>query len=289
MTPGTLPEIITDLPAAIYHADRDTISKHGLDKIAEAPAKYRYLLDNPEDPTPAMRWGTLVHLAVLEPDRFAEEIVVIPADAPERPAARSLNAKKPRPEVLEAAEWWSRFDQENAEKQIVSAVEIEEISAIKNAVHAHPAARKAITAARSVIEASIYWEAFNGIKCRCRPDLLHPAGIAVDLKTTEDASPRAFAKSVANFRYHVQAAFYLDGLAAVAGPSEAKGFAFVCVEKKPPYLVAVYEASPEMIAAGRRLYERDLETFAECLRTDTWPGYSEKVERLDLPAWAMTI
>jgi exodeoxyribonuclease VIII len=106
-----------------------------------------------------------------------------------------------------------------------------------------------------------------------------------DLKTTEDASPAAFARSVATYRYHVQAAFYLDGLRACDAQIDA--FAFVAVEKTPPYLVAVYSADEICLARGREEYRADLLTFAECLRTDCWPGYPPFVQPLSLPAWAL--
>lgn len=261
--------IIHDLPAAEYHA-RPGISKHGLDEIHRCPALYQYKKTNPPDPTPAMRWGTLVHSIVLEPEKFAASIAVAPD------INRRTNAGKAE---------WDAFVVANEGKDVVTVEEMSELLQIAAAVQMHPAAKRALDGNGHRIEHSLFWEA-QDIACRARPDLIHRAGVIVDLKTTEDASPGAFARSVANFRYHVQAAFYLDGLRAIEGPDAAKGFAFIAVEKKAPYLVAVYEATPEMIAAGRLAYEADLVRYAECVATDTWPGYSEKVLPLDLPKWA---
>ena len=110
-------------------------------------------------------------------------------------------------------------------------------------------------------------------------------GVIVDLKTTRDASPDGFAKSVAQYRYHVQAAFYSDGYKAAFGEAP-RGFVFIAVETEPPYLVAVYVASETMTSRGRIEYQTDLDTFRECLATDTWPGYSSSPLTLDLPKWA---
>lgn len=256
-----------NLPAAEYHA-APGISKHALDKIHRAPALWKYERDNPPDPTPAMRWGTLVHTAVLEPDRFDDEVAVSPE------INRRTNAGKAE---------WDAFCAANEGKTIVTPEEFTELEAIRAAVMAHPAAVRALAGEGHRIEHSLFWN-HDDIFCRARPDLIHRAGVIVDLKTTEDASPGGFQRSCFNFRYHVQAAFYLDGLAACGEP--AKGFAFIAVEKKAPYLVAVYEADPEMIAAGRQAYERDLLIYAECLRTDCWPGYGDAVQTLSLPKWA---
>jgi hypothetical protein len=50
--------------------------------------------------------------------------------------------------------------------------------------------------------------------------------------------------------------------------------------------VAVYVASETMTSRGRIEYQADLDTFRECLATDTWPGYSSSPLTLDLPKWA---
>lgn len=66
------PGVYGDLSNAEYHGGPG-ISKSGLDLMDKAPATYRYVTDNPKDreETPAMRIGTAVHAAILEPDMFA--------------------------------------------------------------------------------------------------------------------------------------------------------------------------------------------------------------------------
>jgi len=105
----------------------------------------------------------------------------------------------------------------------------------------------------------------------------------VDLKTTEDASP-GFRKSIANFRYHVQAAWYLDGVERATG-RRPEQFLFVCVEKRAPYACAVYAADAEMIEAGAKQTRMDLDKLAECKASNSWPGYSNQIETISLPAW----
>jgi hypothetical protein len=104
----------------------------------------------------------------------------------------------------------------------------------------------------------------------------------VDLKTTTDASPAAFARSVATFRYHVQASHYLSGLHG------AERFVFIAVEKTAPYAVAVYELDAAAMAAGDELRQRDMRMIADCRATGEWPGYSDDCQTLSLPKWALT-
>ena len=254
---------------AEYHA-LPSISKSGLDLIHRAPALYKWRRENPQEPTPAMRLGTLTHTAVLEPEKLAASIIATPK------IDRRTSAGK-------AA--WESFLIASEGKELVDPDEMEKLAAICDAVRAHPAAAKAL-AGSPVIEQSIFWtDPTTGIDCRCRPDCVTQQGVIVDLKTTRDASPDGFAKSVAQYRYHVQSAFYSDGYRAAFG-QPPKGFAFIAVETEAPYLVAVYVASVDMIERGRLAYQSDLETLRECLAADTWPGYSSSPLTLDLPKWA---
>jgi exodeoxyribonuclease VIII len=108
--------------------------------------------------------------------------------------------------------------------------------------------------------------------------------VVVDLKTTKSASKRGFAKSVAEYRYHVQAAIYTDLL-------EANGlfvpeFIFIAVEKTYPYAVGIYKLDQDALDLGRSLYQRDLALYKHCVEMDDWPAYPEEVVTLSLPAWA---
>lgn len=266
--PTNQTQLITGMSNADYHA-QSAISKSGLDLIARCPALFKHRRENPIEPTAAMRMGTLVHTAILEPHDLCNLVV-----APK--IERRSNAGKAE---------WAAWQLENEGKQIVEADELDTLRAITAAVHAHPGAGKALAMLASV-EDSIFWQDEDtGIDCRCRPDGVLSNGLIIDVKTTKDARPDEFAKSIANYRYHVQAAFYADGYLTHHG-TPPKGFMFIAVEPFEPYLVACYVASPEMIIRGRADYKRDLATYARCLKTDTWPGLPESPVKIDLPRWA---
>jgi exodeoxyribonuclease VIII len=264
----TTPTIRHDLTNAEYHAS-PAISKSGLDLIRKAPALYRWRQANPTEQTPAMRLGTLTHTAVLEPDSFAASVIARPEGIDRRTSAGKAE--------------WAAFEIEANGREILTGEEMAKLAAIRDAVRSHPAAAKAL-AGRPTIEQSIFWDA-DGIACRCRPDAVTERGVIVDLKTTRDASPEGFAKSIAQYRYHVQAAFYSDGYRAAFGEAP-RGFVFIAVETEPPFLVAVYVASETMTSRGRIDYQGDLDTFRRCRDADEWPGYSSAPLTIDLPKWA---
>jgi hypothetical protein len=257
------------LSNAEYHS-LPSVSKSGLDLIRRCPALFKWRRENPSETTPAMRMGTLVHTAILEPHLMADEVIVAP-----RIDRRTAQGKAD----------WAEFQILAEGKELVTEDEMLKLEAIRAAVWAHPAAGKALGMLREV-ESSIFWtDPETGIECRCRPDGILNNGVIVDVKTTKDARPDEFAKSIANYRYHVQAAFYSDGYQAAFG-EPPKGFAFIAVEPEPPHLVAFYVLDSRAVLRGRADYQADLRTYAACIESDEWPGLSEQPVVIDLPKWA---
>jgi len=181
---------------AEYHA-MPGISKSGLDLINKSPAHYKWAQENPSEPTAAMRIGTLTHLATLEPDRFNSECIVMPT------LDRRTKDGKLR---------WEEFQANHPDQELLTSDEHTRITAIRDAVRAHSMARKLLDRIAQV-EVSTFWkDEGTGVDCRCRPDGILDNGMLIDLKTTADAG-RGFERSVRQYRYHVQAAFYAMGMA----------------------------------------------------------------------------
>lgn len=179
------------------------------------------------------------------------------------------------------AEW----EKVNEHRTILNPEQWKTIHAMRDALMAHPAANALLTGIPGKAEKSVYWiDATTGVLCRCRPDWWRDDNLIVDLKTTEDASPEGFARSIAKFRYDVQDAFYTDGVQQATG-NRPKAFVFIAVEKKPPYGVGVYVLDSETKDLGRAQYQHDLRVYSECVRSGEWPGYGDKIQTISLPAW----
>lgn len=260
-----------------YHSS-DGISKSGLDLIAQSPLHYwsKYLdpKREPRVPTPAMVLGTSIHTAVLEPERFANEYLVAPAVD-----KRTKDGKAT----------WEAFvaDCEANEKTPISASDLNVCNSIASVVRSHQTAIELLGSGTA--EVSMFWEdEATGVLCKCRPDWLTDSNIVVDLKSTVDASPEGFMKSAFNYRYWVQAAWYLDGIERATG-KRPEAFVFVAFEKEAPYACGFYYATEEMIDAGRQEYRRLLDNYADCLATKNWRGYSPELQPLAMPAWFKSI
>lgn len=195
------------------------------------------------------------------------------------------------------AEVKAEWDANNGHRRILTPEQWTQIHNMRDAVLAHPAA-SALMTMRGKAEQSVYWvDEATGELCRCRPDWWpQEMGMVVDVKTTEDASPEGFAKSIVNWRYHVQHPYYLDGIAVAIKQSRSKipapkAFVFLVVEKTACVVngkakgVAVYVLDQDGVALGRAEYKRDLQVYAECNRTGIWPGYGDKIQNISVPQW----
>lgn len=108
----------------------------------------------------------------------------------------------------------------------------------------------------------------------------------MDLKSTEDASLEGFTRSVAKYNYAMQAAFYSDGIEA-ATLKPVHGFAFVACEKVAPYAVQCFQLDFQAMEAGRVTYMNLLTSLADCKYDGKFPAYSDAIETLSLPNWAL--
>ena len=248
---------------AEYHAD-PAISASHLSVVTASPYHYwkRYL--DPQRPpstsTAAMRLGSLVHCAVLEPYELGARYSTC--------ASRTTKAGKEQAAELAAAGI-----------EAVTNGDMELALAMSDAVRSHPMAMILLSAGKA--EQSFWWDdAATGLRCKCRPDWYDGTTI-VDLKTTIDASPVGFAKSVASYKYHQQACHYMAGL-------NAERFIFIAVEKSYPYGVGVYQLDAAAMAAGEALRRQNLQTIADCRAINEWPGYSTGLQPLSLPNWALS-
>lgn len=278
-----------DLTNDQYHSGPG-ISKSHLDVIARSGLHYWQAYRNPErEPrvaTPAFLTGTVIHAAILEPDVFQSEFIVVPEHAPSRPTVRQLNAAKPSPETVQAIAWWQWFDEENKGKTIVSPEDMKIALGVRDAVFRHPAAARLLS--RGKPEQSYFAiDPDTGALVKCRTDwdaLEH--GYILDVKSTVSAAPKDFMRSVLDYRYYVQEPFYKGVIESALDAPIPKDWYFLAAEKAPPHACAVYTLPPDMVAAGRAAAAADLWTIMDCNDRNVWPAYSTEPEELVFPGWA---
>ena len=271
-----------NMPPQQYHA-LDCASRSALFPLTQGKtlAHVRAAMTAPNKPTPAMEIGTAFHAYTLQHDEFDEHCVEA-LDLPRR-----SNADK-------AAH--AQHAAEHDGKVVLKSDDMQRVRDMGDAVLYHPAARS-LFECDSVREATVLWaehrmadgdpaDELAPLHCKARPDMfIEPLHALVDVKTTQDASPHAFARSIVNFGYHFQAAWYLRGCAALG--ADVSQFIFVCVESAPPHCVAVYNLAAEVIAHADELLLEPMRQMQQAYQLDNWTAYSGQVEDIALPEWAM--
>jgi len=265
----------------------DALSASGIKRILQSPAHYRFDQDHPSEPTDSMLIGTAVHMAILEPERFAESVIVTPEDAPKKPTAAQWGAAKPSPSSLAAMQWWTDFNAKAEGKLVLTAEQGEKVAGMVGSVRRHPIHDEMMSGGAS--EVSFFWrDARLDIPCKARFDRLNDSGFGFDLKSCQDASPEVFARSVAAFKYHYQAAWYNTAHEHLRDES-LRAFLFIAVESAAPYGCAVYVLEPNAIAFGAARCEEAMLLYKQARDTGYWRGYPERVNPIVLPRWATSI
>ena len=264
------------------------LTKSGLMMLRKSPAHFWHWMTSPaEDSTKAMNIGTATHLAVFEPHKFDEEIVVVPMDAPKKPTKAQMEAKKPSEDAVTAIAWWKDFYAKHEGKIVLSQDEYADVMGMATSVRSNKEVEPYLTHASAKTEVSIVAvENVNGldIVCKGRCDLLTMDGkVIVDLKTCEDASADAFNKSFMQMGYWMQAAHYIAICRKAGIPVEK--FVFVAAEKHPPYCTALYELSADSLEKAFAIRHKLIENLSTCIAKNDFPVHAKGITPLTLPPW----
>ena len=114
------------------------------------------------------------------------------------------------------------------------------------------------------------------------------ANLIVDVKTTKCGKLSAIQRSILDWGYHIQDAFYRRGWMHVFGKEPDFIFSF---HEKPKHILDValppvmVELDPVFRRAGDEAVVRLLEMYLECSSKNNWPGYSQGLITLSPPSW----
>lgn len=246
--------IYFNLSSKEYHAlPPEIVSNSYLSRLNSCPAKAKI----PQAETPAMIIGRSAHTLILEGEASWWAQFVVAPEVDKR--------------TKEGRELCKAFIKDNPDKDIIDTEDYIAILGMAEAVYNHPFAKELLN--KGISESTIIWkDEETGILCKCRPDRT-PAdnkGVLVDLKTTQDAS--AFGRAVMSYGYARQAAFYTEAVNKITG-QKYDAFAFIVVEKEPPYRVEVYVLDAEYMNWGFNENHRLLRLEKDCREKNFYPHY----------------
>ena len=234
-------------------------------------AHLRYAADHSDEPSEAMNLGAALHAAVFEPAESDRYVAAPDVD-------RRTKAGKAE---------WEAFTAANAGKTILRPSDLDTTRRMAEAVGSHTTAARLVGSAGPVEAATTWIDPETSLACKGRLDKFAEShGFIIDLKSTRDASPHGFARSVYSYGYHRQMAFYRAGLRALG--KQVAACVIIAVENEPPYGVACYALDEAALIAGEQANRSLLTDYARCIALNKWLGYPDTIAPLSVPTWVLS-
>lgn len=256
--------IIFEESARDYHAN-PALGSSLLRDFMKSPQLYRDkmlgLVQNEE--TEAMAFGTLFHLAVLEPLRFADEVSV-------KPKGMNFATK-------EGINW----RREHAVKKIISHDDYEKILRMTGRMPA--SVRKLLSGGLPEV---VFRNVLSDIYAQCRADYWNQSlDTCYDLKTIKDIDD--IDRSIFNRKYYVQARFYQDVIRAEI--SHTPQFRLIFAETAAPFRWRVVVLGADYTQMADDEISEALRGIAQCERDGDWSDEQQGIMLASPPAWTQQI
>lgn len=234
-------------------------------------ARHEQLTGRPD--TEELALGHAAHCAILEPDEFRARFV-----AKRRATGKDSREANRQLKVALVAQGLTELTEE----------QLQAARGMRDEVMEHQTAGPLVREAFGR-EVSALWEDPEfGVQMKARFDLISGlpgrGTVVADLKTCRNASPRKFLSAAVDLGYHVAAAHYLGGLAALQ-PGHERGWCWIAVESEPPHDVVVYEADEDLLRRGWEESRRLLALHLDAVRSQRWRGHSDQLVTLSAPRW----
>jgi exodeoxyribonuclease VIII len=244
------------------------VRKSQLDLLAISPATAKTGF---KEQTEAMIIGSLVHCLVLQPELFDLTYAVAPACD-----MRTKAGKEEYQTFIEGVE--------HLGIQVIKQEDYEKARNMRD--NALNVIGDFLEMPDAIIENAAFWtDSETGIACKCKPDIYVPSlGLAIDLKTTGGyATADDFGKSVKSYRYHVQQAFYTQGLNA--NGFDVNHFLFAPVSKSAGNTCRAFSLDSRVVALGHKLLKDDLTLWADCEQANNWSRKPSQIETIHFKPW----
>lgn len=258
-----------------YHADRTAVGSSSLRRTAKSMLSFaNSMWGKGETETDAMKFGSLVHLAVLEPQRFKSLLVVQPVIegyTAKGELTTSLNCKDVQKNI---AAWKVKQDPKAV---IVLQEEADRLLCMIDSVMSHPHASLLLKNVKTEI-AGYARDPITGIRIKIKPDVLaFNADRLSDLKTCKDSYWPEFRRTVENKKYYFQDAQYAAITKQITG-IEPTNRAWIAVESQAPFETAVHEVHHEYKMQGEQQFRDSLDKVKAAIDANDFPCRQPEAE-----------
>ena len=252
-----------ELSAGDYHAEKDHESSTSLKSILITPAHYLHNKQQPKSDTEALRIGTAIHAAILEPEVFDQTYVVVP-----KFDRRTTQGKAD----------YEAFTKEHTGKRILMAEDRHFIEKLRISIMRSPEVYK-LLALPGRNESSIFWtDDETGVKLKVRPDRLltfNGSPVHISIKTAACAGKESFRYDIEKYRYHFSEAMYAEGIAQEFGEQP---ITIWLVFEKDTWQIAKYPPCERTMALGHHEFRHAVHLLKKCRDMQEFLGYQKQDE-----------
>ena len=236
------------------------IRRSDLWKIKQSPLHFRWHMDHPEEPTPALIFGRAMHKYLLEPETFRDEFAIAPSCDRRTKEGRRI---------------YEDFADSVGDREVLTLDDMERIGEMKRALIANEDVADLFVRIIHTEKPFQWIDVETREVCKVKADAIIDWGndmkYIIDYKTTVSCADGAFERSVRKYGYDFQAGMYVEGVNSAM--LDYLGFIFIAQEKDPPYASRVYWCDTGFIKRGIAEFHDLLRTYHECKETNTWKGY----------------
>lgn len=277
--------LVFDEPFETYREHEDFASQSTLEKYKKSPL---HALHEEFKETEALRFGRLYHEFILTPEEFVKNYYL----ADDTKLLAELSQSYVNPVGTKAYKSWFAEQLGFAKgKEIVTSKDFIKMQSMRQELMKYTFIRYLLKATKK--EVSAYGE-IDGIKAKGRFDMyLEKKRWIVDLKTVSDASEDGFTYYLKNFNGHLQPALYTQLAEQAHDDGLMWKFYWIAQEKEKPYAVAIYRASPQIIAVGIHEVGLLIKEWEYCHKNNQYDGYEVFVDNdfgireISLPPYAI--
>lgn len=286
------PGVYYDMPAEVYH-DIDALNASSIKDFVKSGLHGAHGLEKVWKPGEALWFGSAFHSAALEPKDFAERVhlyeqtgIGASADVAHRKYLEE------HPDSIPMRKGWQ-----------------EKIETMTKRIMDHPDGHYLCRETDGANEVTFIWDIerevmIDGalrtitVPCKARVDRFiksfspyrdaHDVAGIVDVKTAKDSSMDAMERSIANFGYYIQAAWYLAGAIKLGmlDTMHDHSYQIIAVEKSAPYPVGIYPINTTSLQYGLSQCLYGLRAYVKYRMLGHKPGPTDTVTPVGLPVWA---
>ena len=213
------------------------LSSSSVKLLLNSPKKYYYITKYGQEETPNLRLGRLVHMSILEREKF-EDLVFV--DCATRAAKKFKDAAK-----------------EHGDFNVYTKKEYDETDRIAQALMRNSKAQELITGEFEKPMIGMV----QGYPFRGKADILGKTGI-IDVKTTQDLS--TFKYSCIKYGYHIQTYIYCELFNV-----PYYDMRFLCIDKNT-LDIGIFDCTENFYEAGKIQVQKAIETYETFFKDKDW-------------------